>query len=117
MVSETVRRCAESGAESAFSRIESRADPSQARRRPDARRSGRSLADIEAQRQRAFADAPGPFFALDGRWTGLHRWRGSGRSDGRLDRLTVGHGESPLAGSGFLVRVETHRTQRATPGS
>jgi hypothetical protein len=54
---------------------------------------------------------PFPIYGLDGRWTG-RRWQGgSGRSDGEVDRIELGHGD-PWDDAAPLVRVETLRIRK-----
>ncbi len=75
---------------------------SSARRRRRRQQREHRAAALEALGERAF-----PIHGLDASWTG-RRWMGGwGRHDGRLDRITLGHGD-PWAGDAPLVRVETH---------
>jgi hypothetical protein len=57
---------------------------------------------------RAVAERTFPLHGLDAAWTG-RRWLGGwGAHDGRVDRVTLGHGDAWDA-TAPLVRVETHR--------
>jgi hypothetical protein len=75
---------------------------------PDARdRRLRRLHAHRADAHRALAERTFRILGLDASWTG-HRWLGGwGRHDGRVDSITLGHGDPHDAGAA-IVRVESH---------